>query len=105
MDNSILDNFLNSKPEYLIKQGKLNDKNVNLYNVKVEYSKQKCTEVVFDVPGFNDKCNWYHRVFSTILGVTDNEGIEHTVLRGLNHAEIIRSEYEVTIFWNIFTQD
>ena len=89
----------------MIKQGKLNDKNVNLYNIKVEYSKQKCAEEVFDVPGFNDKCNWYHRAFSTILGVTDNEGIEHIVFRGLNHAETIRSEYEVTIFWNIFTQD
>ena len=104
-DSSVIDNFLNSKPEYLIKQGKLNEQNVNLYNFKVEYSNPECTEKVFDVPGFNDRCNWYHRVFSTILGVTDIEGEEHTVFRGLNHAEIVKSEYAVEIFWNVFTMD
>ena len=106
LDKPILDEFLNSKPEYLVKQGKLNEHDVNLYNVKVEYYNERClTNKMPEVPGFNDVCNWYHRVFSTILGVTDTDGIEHIVFRGLNHAEVVRSEYEVTIFWNIFTRD
>ena len=32
-------------------------------------------------------------------------GIEHTVFRGLNHNEIVRSGYTVTTVWNIFTRD
>jgi hypothetical protein len=55
--------------------------------------------------GFNDECDSYHMAFSTILGVTDNEGIKHILFRGLNHAEIIKSEYDVTMFWNVITRD
>jgi hypothetical protein len=106
LDDDILDVFLNSKPEYLVKQGKLNEQDVSLYNVKVEYTNQKCsTEEMPEVPGFNDVCNWYHRAFSTILGVTDTDGVEHIVFRGLNHVETVKSEWDVTIFWNIFTRD
>ena len=105
LDNPILDEFLNSKPEYLVKQGKINEQNVNWYNIKVEYSNPKCTEKVFDVPGFNDKCNWYHRAAKTMLGLTDNEGVEHIIFSGLNHAQILKSDYHVKIFWNVITQD
>jgi len=105
LDDNILDEFLNSKPEYLLKQGKLNEQNVSLYSFKVEYTNQKCSDKIFDVPGFNDRCNWYHRAFSTILGVTDTDGVEHTLFRGLNHAQVIKSEQDVTIFWNVFIRD
>ena len=105
LDNPILDEFLNSNPEYLVKQGKLNDQNVSLYNFKVQYYNQKCSEKIFNVPGFNDACNWYHRAFTTLLGIRDSEGVEQIVFRGLNHAEIIRSEYDVTIIWNVITKD
>ena len=105
LDDSILDTFLNSKPEYLVKEGKLDDQVIRLYNIKVGYHNPECVERFFDVPGFYDLCNWHHRVFSTILGVTDEQGIEHTVFRGLNHNEIVRSGYTVTTVRNIFTRD
>ena len=105
LDKPILDTFLNSKPEYLIKEGKLNDQVIRLYNISVGYYNPQCVERFFDVPGFYDLCNWHHRVFSTILGITDEQGVEHTVFRGLNHNEIVRSGYTVTTVWNIFTRD
>jgi len=105
LDKPILDEFLNSKSEYLVKQGKLNEQDVNLYSFKVEYTNEKCSTKVIEVPGFNDVCNWYHRAFSTILGVTDTDGVEHIVFRGLNHVETVKSEWDVTIFWNVFTRD
>ena len=88
LDDSILDTFLNSKPEYLVKEGKLDDQVIRLYNIKVGYHNPECVER-----------------FSTILGVTDEQGIEHTVFRGLNHNEIVRSGYTVTTVWNVFTRD
>ena len=106
LPNPILDEFLNSNPEYLVKQGKINDQNFSLYNIKVQYDNPKCSvEMFVGNPGFNGECDWYHRAFATILGVTDNDGIEHILFRGLNHAEIIKSEYEVTMFWNVITRD
>jgi len=105
LDDPIVDEFLNSNPEYLVKQGKLNGQNVNLYNIKVEQSNKKCSDRTFELPGFNDRCNWYHRAFSTVLAVQDVNGVEHTIFRGLNHAELVRSEYNVTMFWNIFTRN
>ena len=105
LDDPILDKFLNSKPEYLIKQGKLNEHNINLYTINIEYSNPKCTEKVWKIPGFNDRCNWHHRAFSTMLGLTDNEGVEHIIFSGLNHAQILKSDYDVKIFWNVITLD
>ena len=26
-----------------------------------------CSETLFDVPGFNDECDWYQAVFSTLF--------------------------------------
>ena len=106
LPNPILDEFLNSNPEYLVKQGENNDQKFSLYNIKVQYDNPKCAvEMFVGNPGFNDECDLYHRTFSTILGVTDNEGIKHILFRGLNHAEIIKSEYNVTMFWNVITRD
>ncbi|MBC8250505.1 MAG: hypothetical protein H8E89_02820 [Candidatus Nitrosopelagicus sp.] len=106
LDKPILDEFLNSKPEYLVKQGNLDGQDVNLYHVKIEYHNQKCSDKTLpEVPGFSDKCNWYHRGFSTLLGVTDTDGIEHIIFRGLNHVETIKSEYNIEVFWNIITRE
>ena len=105
LDDSILDTFLNSKPEYLIKEGNLDEQIIRLYNITVGYDNPQCVERFFETPGFNDLCNWHHRAFSTILAVTDREGVDHTVFRGLNHNEIIRSGYTVTTVWNVFTRD
>jgi|LUMD01.1.fsa_nt_gb hypothetical protein len=105
LNDPIVDEFLNSKPEYLVKQGKLNEQNVSLYNIKIEHYNPQCVERIFDTPGFYNECDWYHRAFSTILGVTDSEGIEHTIFRGLNHNFLVKSGYDVTTFWNIFSRD
>ena len=40
------DEFLNSKPEYLVKQGKLNEQNVSLYNIKIEHYNPQCVEMI-----------------------------------------------------------
>ena len=35
----------------------------------------------------------------------DDEGEELTVFRGLNHNFIVKSGYDVTTFWDIFTRE
>ncbi len=105
LDDPILDEFLNSDPKYLVKQGRMNNQDVNLYNIKVGFQNPQCIEKIYEIPGFNDNCNWYHRAFSTLFGLTDSEGVHQTVLRGLNHGEVIRSGYDVDIIWNIITRN
>ena len=63
-----------------------------------------CSEILFDVPGFNDKCDWYQSVFSTLFMIADEE-VEYTIFRGLNHNFIVKSGYDITTYWDIFTRD
>ena len=58
LDDPIVDEFLKSDPDYLIKQGTINGQRVSLHEVEVEYYNPECLDRIFDVPGYNDECNW-----------------------------------------------
>ena len=104
LDNPIVDVFLNSNPDFLIKQGTINDERVRLHEVEVSYNNPECLEKVFDVQGYNDACNWYHRAYVTMLGINDEEGESHTIFRGLNHVFTVKSLDDVTTTWHIISQ-
>ena len=106
IDDPIVDEFLNSDPKYLVKQGTVNEEKINMYNIIAEYSFPECISELFEVPGYSNSCNWYHRSFVTMLGVTDEDnGSDHTIFKGLNHAFTLRQLDEVTTFWTILTKD
>ena len=104
LDDPIIDEFLESNPNYLIKQGTINGKEVKLHEIKAEYSYPKCLEKVFDVLGYNDECQWYHRAYVTMLGINDEEGESHIIFRGLNHVFTVKSMDNVTTMWHIITK-
>ena len=104
LDDPIIDEFLKSNPNYLIKQGTINGKEVKLHEIEAEYSYPKCLEKVFDVLGYNDECQWYHRAYVTMLGINDEEGESHTIFRGLNHVFTVKSMDSVTTMWHIITK-
>jgi hypothetical protein len=108
LDHPIVDEYLMTEnPNItLVKKGMLAKDTVTHYRVVAEYVNPNCSEISFDVPGFNDKCDWYQSVFSTIFIIIDEEEEkEHTVFRGLNHNFIVKSGYDTTTYWDIFTRD
>ena len=105
LDDPIIDKFLKSDPNYLIKQGTINGERVSLHEVEVEYYNPECLDRIFEVPGLNDECNWYHRAFVTMLGINDEQGESYTIFRGLNHVYTIKSLDDVTTTWHIITRD
>jgi len=104
LNDPIIDVFLKSDPEYLIKQGTINDQKVTLHEVEVEYNNPECLTETFQVPGYSDPCEYYHRAFVTILGINDDKGESHTIFRGLNHAYTVKSLDDVTTIWHIITR-
>ena len=104
LDDPIIDKFLKSNPDYVIKQGTINGKEVRLHEIKAEYSYPKCLEKVFEVVGYNDECHWYHRAYVTMLGINDEEGESHIIFRGLNHVFTVKSMDNVTTMWHIITK-
>tara|TARA_B100001750_G_C15122406_1_gene405696 strand:- start:45 stop:581 length:537 start_codon:yes stop_codon:yes gene_type:complete len=106
LDDPVVDKFLTvDNPSIsLIKKGTLGTDVISHYRVVVEYTNPVCSEILFDNPGFNDVCNWHQPVFSTLFMLED-EGINYTVFRGLNHGFVVKSGYDVTTYWDIFTRD
>ena len=105
LDHPIIDEYLTTAPTAtLIKKGMLGTETVSHYRVVVGYMNPVCSEILFDVPGFNDKCDWYQSVFSTLFMIEDDE-VEYTVFRGLNHNFIVKSGYDITTYWDVFTRD
>ena len=105
LDDPIIDEFLKSNPNYLIKQGTINGKEVKLHEIEAEYSYPKCLEKVFEVVGYNDECHWYHRAYVTMLGINDEKGESHTIFRGLNHVFTVKALDTLTTTWHIITKD
>jgi hypothetical protein len=103
LNDPIVDKFLESDPKFLIKQGIVDDKRVSLFEVKVDYYNPECIDKIFEVPGYNDPCNWYHRVFVTILGITDDKGESYHGFRGLNHVYTLKTMDDVTTIWHILS--
>ena len=105
LNDPIVDKFLKSDPDYLIKQGTINGERVSLHEVEVNYYNPECLDRMFEVPGYNDECNWYHRAFVTMLGINDEEGESYTIFRGLNHVYTIKSLDDVKTTWHIITRN
>ena len=105
LNDPIVDKFLKSDPDYLIKQGTINGERVSLHEVEVNYYNPECLDKIFEVPGYNDECNWYHRAFVTMLGINDEEGESYTIFRGLNHVYTIKSLDDVKTTWHIITRN
>ena len=105
LDHPIIDEYLTTAPTAtLIKKGMLGTDTVSHYRIVVGYMNPVCSEILFDVPGFNDKCDWYQSVFSTLFMIADEE-VEHTIFRGLNHNFIVKSGYDIITYWDVFTRD
>ena len=97
------DQFLDMYP--IFKEGVLNGKNIEMRQISVEYNYQECIQEMYDVPGYSDQCDWYHRAHVTSLGITDNVGEPFEIFRGLNHSYIVKPEDTVTSFWTIIRSD
>ena len=85
LNDPVVDRFLKSNPDYLIKQGTINGERVSLHKVEVDYNNPECLTNLYQIPGYSDPCEYYHRAFVTMLGINDEEGESHTIFRGLNH--------------------
>ena len=106
LDHPIVDEYLKTENPYvqLVNKGKLGTDTISHYRVIAEYFNPMCSEIYFETPGFNDKCDWHQSVFSTIFGIT-YEDYEYTVFKGLNHNFIVKSGYDLVTYWDIFTRE
>ena len=104
LNDPVVDRFLKSNPDYLVKQGTINGERVSLHKVEVDYNNPECLTNLYQIPGYSDPCEYYHRAFVTMLGINDEEGESHTIFRGLNHVYTVKSLDDVTTIWHIITQ-
>ena len=102
LDKSITDEFIDTLP--VMKKGTLNGKNLEMRQVAIDYDYAKCLTELYDVPGYTEQCNWYHRATVTILGV-NSEGQTYELFRGLNHSYSVKPLDSVTSYWTIIRSD
>ena len=102
LDKSITDEFIDTLP--VMKKGTLNGKNLEMTQVTLDYDYTKCLTEVYEVPGYTEQCNWYHRATATILGV-NSEGQSYELFRGLNHSYSVKPLDTVTSYWTIIRSD
>ena len=102
LDKSITDEFIDTLP--VMKKGTLNGKNLEMTQVALDYDYTKCLTELYDVPGYTEQCNWYHRATVTILGV-NSEGQTYELFRGLNHSYSVKPLDTVTSYWTIIRSD
>ena len=102
LDKSVTDEFIDTLP--VMKKGTLNGKNLEMRQVAIDYDYAKCLTELYDVPGYTEQCNWYHRATVTILGV-NSEGQTYEIFRGLNHSYSVKPLDTVTSFWTIIRSD
>jgi hypothetical protein len=102
LDKSITDEFIDTLP--VMKKGTLNGKNLEMTQVALDYDYTKCLTELYEVPGYTEQCNWYHRATVTILGV-NSEGQTYELFRGLNHSYSVKPLDTVTSFWTIIRSD
>ena len=103
LDKSITDDFIDTLP--VMKKGTLNGKNLEMTQVALDYDYKKCLTEMYEVPGYTEQCNWYHRATVTILGVVDQEGQKYELFRGLNHSYSVKPLDTVTSYWTIIRSD
>ena len=102
LDKSVTDEFIDTLP--VIKKGTLNGKNLEMTQVALDYDYTKCLTELYEVPGYTEQCNWYHRATVTILGV-NSEGQTYELFRGLNHSYSVKPLDTVTSYWTIIRSD
>ena len=103
LDKSITDEYIDTLP--VMKKGILNGKNLEMTQVTLNYDYAKCLTELYEVPGYTEQCNWYHRATATILGVTDETGKQFELFRGLNHSYSVKPLDSVTSYWTIIRSD
>ena len=103
LPKSITDKFLDTLPE--MKKGSMNGKNVSMMQTIVEYQYEECLGEIFQVPGYDKQCDWYHRPYITNLAVNDETGERYEIFRGLNHSYLVKPSYSVTDYWTIIRTD
>ena len=103
LPKSITDKFLDTLPE--MKKGSMNGKNVSMIQTIVEYQYEECLGEIFQVPGYDKQCDWYHRPYITNLAVNDETGERYEIFRGLNHSYLVKPSYSVTDYWTIIRTD
>ena len=106
LDDPIIDQYLVTENPYvsLVKRGMLGADTISHYRVVVDYMNPVCSETLFEIPGFYNECDWYQAVFSTLFMI-EHEGMEYQMFRGLNHNFIVKSGYDLTTYWDIFSRD
>ena len=103
LPNPVTDQFIDTLP--IMKEGILNAKNIEMRQVEVNYNYEKCITEIYQVPGYSDQCNWYHRAYVTSLGINNDKGERFEIFRGLNHSYVVKPSDSVTSFWTIIRSD
>jgi hypothetical protein len=104
LDKPITDEFIDTLP--IMKKGILNEKKLEMTQLTLNYDYDKCLTEVYDVAGYTEQCNWYHRATATILGITDDRtGEKYELFRGLNHSYSVKPLDSVTSYWTIIRSD
>ena len=103
LPNLITDQFIDTLP--IMKEGIINTKNIEMRQVEVNYNYEKCITEIYQVPGYSDQCNWYHRAYVTSLGINNEKGERFEIFRGLNHSYTVKPSDSVTSFWTIIRSD
>ena len=103
LPNPVTDQFIDTLP--IMKEGILNAKNIEMRQVEVNYNYEKCITEMYQVPGYADQCNWYHRAYVTSLGINNDKGERFEIFRGLNHSYTVKPSDSVTSFWTIIRSD
>ena len=99
LPNPVTDQFIDTLP--IMKEGIFNAKNIEMRQVEVNYNYEKCITEIYQVPGYSDQCNWYHRAYVTSLGINNDKGERFEIFRGLNHSYTVKPSDSVTSFWTI----
>ena len=103
LPNPITDQFIDTLP--IMKEGIFNSKSIEMRQVEVNYNYEKCITEMYQVPGYEEQCNWYHRAYVTSLGVNNDKGERFEIFRGLNHSYTVKPSDSVTSFWTIIRSD
>ena len=103
LPNPITDQFIDTLP--IMKEGIVNTKNIEMRQVEVNYNYEKCITEMYQIPGYSDQCNWYHRAYVTSLGINNDKGERFEIFRGLNHSYTVKPSDSVTSFWTIIRSD
>ena len=103
LPNPVTDQFIDTLP--VLKEGVINGEKIEMRQVSVDYDYEKCITEVYQVPGYADQCNWYHRAYVTSLGINNEKGERFEIFRGLNHSYTVKPSDSVTSFWTIIRSD